>query len=118
MDRTPRLDTAAVIDRFNAAFQQHAPEWLDDLIAPGCVLENTTPAPDGSRHEGRDACLALWRGIAADRAGQFTCEEVVVLGEHALIYWRYVHAGNAVRGINTMRVQDGLIVEGRGYVKA
>jgi len=44
-------DTAALIRRFNAAFQQHDPALLDDLVAENCVIENT----DGVRHEGGDA---------------------------------------------------------------
>ncbi|HSV53905.1 MAG TPA: nuclear transport factor 2 family protein [Burkholderiaceae bacterium] len=107
-----------VIDRFNDAFQRHDPALLVDLIAPDCVLENTTPAPNGSRHVGGAACLALWQGIASDREGRFDLEEVVLLQDHALIYWHYRHGASATRGINIMRVRDGRIVEGRGYVKA
>lgn len=114
------LDTQAVIDKFNLAFQRHQPELLPDLVAVDCVLENTVPAPDGDRHVGRDACLALWQSIAGDRQGRFDVEETRLLGEHALIFWRFwwgdTHA-DSVRGINVMRVVGGRIVEARGYVK-
>lgn len=113
--------TAAVMQRFNDAFQRHAPELLDPLIGPDCTLENTTPAPDGARHVGRDACLAVWRDIAANRDGNFELERTLVFGERAVIQWRYRWGdgpADSVRGLNLMRVQDGLIVEGQGYVKA
>jgi len=113
-------DVQSVIDRFNQAFQLHRPELLADLIADPCVLENTAPAPDGDRHVGREACLALWQGIASDRQARFDVEETRVLEDHALIFWRYRWGeapGESVRGINVMRVLHGRIVEGRGYVK-
>jgi hypothetical protein len=48
----PNRSTAEVIEQFNNAFQRHNPSLLVDLIVENCVLENTTPAPDGARHEG------------------------------------------------------------------
>jgi ketosteroid isomerase-like protein len=113
-------DTRTVIERFNEAFQSHRPELLADLVAEECVLENTVSAPDGDRYVGRAACLALWQGIAADRNARFTIEEVRVLDDHALIFWRLRWGetpAESVRGINVMRVAHGQVVEGRGYVK-
>jgi hypothetical protein len=57
--------TREIMERFNKAFETHRPEDLDDLIGEGCVLENTAPAPDGARYEGREACLNFWKGIAS-----------------------------------------------------
>jgi hypothetical protein len=51
--------TRRLMERFNHAFEAHRPDELDDLIGEGCVLENTTPAPNGARYEGREACLAF-----------------------------------------------------------
>ncbi|WP_296352342.1 nuclear transport factor 2 family protein [Ramlibacter sp.] len=113
--------TARVIDQFNQAFQRHDPSLLPDLVAEDCVLENTVSAPDGDRHEGRTACLGVWQGIAADREGAFELEEVRVLDDHAIVFWRYRRGtadADSVRGVNVMRVRGGRIVEGRGYVKA
>ena len=44
-----------------------------------------------------------------------------MLQDRAIILWRFCWGEgeqNSVRGVNLMRVRDGLIVEGRGYVKA
>jgi hypothetical protein len=117
---SPVRDTQTVIDLFNQAFQHYRPELLADLVADDCVLENTAPAPDGERRVGREACLALWQGIASDRQGRFDVEETRVLGEHALLFWRYWWGAaltDSVRGVNVMRVMRGRIVEARGYVK-
>ncbi|MBE7368945.1 nuclear transport factor 2 family protein [Ramlibacter pallidus] len=116
----PLRDTRAIIDRFNEAFQRHATELLTDLVAEDCVLENTVSAPDGDRYTGRDACLGLWQSIASDPQSRFEVEEVRVLGDHGLIFWRYWPGASpaaSVRGLNVMRIAHGRIVEGRGYVK-
>lgn len=112
--------TRDIIERFNRAFEIHRPDDLDDLIGAGCVLENTAPAPDGARYEGRDACLAFWKGIASNASLAFTVEEIWVSEDRGIIRW-HLRWGDSqtdrVRGVNIMRVRDGRIVEGKGYVK-
>lgn len=120
MNASIEARTAAVIRRFNDAFQLHDPSLLDDLIAADCVLENSTPAPNGSRHVGREACLALWKGIVTTPGTRFDLEGVVVSGERATILWRFRWGdddASSVRGVNLMHVRDGVIVAGMGYVK-
>ena len=112
--------TAELMDRFNAAFLKHDPDLLKDLIAENCVIENTVPAPDGARLDGRASCLALWRQIATMPGAWFESESVEVFDDRAILRWRF-HWGEGVadqvRGVNLMRVRDGLIVEAQGYVK-
>ena len=113
--------TADVLQRFNDAFLTHDPSLLPPLIAPGCVIERSEPTADGTHLFGREACLAQWQAIAANRGGTFTLEDVIVMGERGLVFWEYrtgPGAGDVSRGLNVMTVRDGLIVEGRGYVKA
>jgi hypothetical protein len=109
-------DTPTVIDQYNAAFLERAPEKLVDLIAEDCVMEGVGPAPDGNVWTGYDECLAGWQGLAADTTIQFAVEDVVVDGERAVIRWRITGAQN-YRGVNLMRVRDGKIVEALGYGK-
>jgi ketosteroid isomerase-like protein len=109
-------DTAAVIDQYNAAFLERAPEKLVDLIAEDCVMEGTGPAPDGNRWTGYDECLAGWQGLATDPSIRFEVEHVDVDGDRAVIRWRVTGAQN-YRGVNLMRVRDGKIVEALGYGK-
>ena len=112
--------TDEVMRRFNDVFQLHDPTALNELVAEDCVIENTQPAPNGSRHVGRDACIALWTGIATAPGMHFDLENVIVTGERAIILWRFCWGegeANSVRGVNLMRVRDGLIVEAKGYVK-
>jgi hypothetical protein len=109
-----------VLRRFNEVFLSHDPAGLADLVAEDCIIENTNPAPDGSRHVGRAACIALWTGIATAPETYFELEDVTVTGDRGVILWRY-HWGpdkeHSVRGVNLMRLRDGLIVEALGYVK-
>jgi hypothetical protein len=112
-------ETAEIMRRFNQAFLTHQPEILEDLIAPDCVMESIQPAPDGTRYEGYDACLAFWREIATDRTAYFDVEDTAVMGDRATIRWRFNFGdGGSVRGVNLMRVRDGRIVEALGYAKS
>lgn len=113
-------DTSDIMRRFNDAFLGHQPALLDDLVADDCVMESIQPAPDGTRYEGREACLAFWQALAGDPNDFFTVEDVTVAGDRAVIRWRF-HYGegqqHAVRGVNLMRVRDSQIVEALGYAK-
>lgn len=111
---------AEVVRRYNEAFQRHDPSALSELIAEDCIIENSNPAPNGSRHVGREACFELWSRIASDAGIQFDLEEVVITGDRATIRWRLrwgADESQSVRGVNLMRVRAGQIVEAFGYVK-
>jgi len=109
-------DTANIIDQFNAAFRERAPEMLVDLIAEDCIMEGTGPEPDGNIWRGYAECLAGWQGLVTDPTIQFQVEHVDVFGERADIRWRITGAQD-YRGVNLMRVRDGKIVEALGYGK-
>ncbi|TPK38217.1 nuclear transport factor 2 family protein [Mesorhizobium sp. B2-5-4] len=111
-------ETAEIMRRYNDVFQRHDPSALDELVAQDCVIENTTPAPDGARRAGKAACVELWSAIATASGTRFDLEETFVAGDRATIRWRYWMAdGNSLRGVNLMRVAGGRIVEAMGYVK-
>ena len=109
-----------VVHQFNAAFVRHDASLLDGLIAEDCVMESVEPAPDGTRVVGREACLTFWKNLANNRDGSFSDEHILVFGDNAIIRWRYRFGpglSKYVRGVNVMRLRDGLIVEALGYVK-
>jgi ketosteroid isomerase-like protein len=113
--------TAEVIRQFNESFRVHDISLLNNLIAEDCVMEAAMPAPNGSITTGKDACIAFWQQLILATDTQFSTEEVTIMGEKAIILWRYQWADggeNSVRGINIMTVKDGLITEALGYVKA
>jgi ketosteroid isomerase-like protein len=113
--------TREVLDRYNDAFRLHDSTLLDDVIGDDCVIEDTSPAPDGMRREGGRACLARWSELAENRDLEFTPEAAEIHGELAVQPW-HLRWGKGeterVRGVNLIRIRDGRIVEARGYVKA
>lgn len=109
-----------IMRKFNDAFQRHDPSGLEALVAVDCVIENTTPAPNGSRHVGREACVALWTQIATTPDTSFDLEGVTTFDDRAIVFWRYRWGegdANSVKGVNIMRVRQGQVVEALGYVK-
>lgn len=114
-------DTAAVLHQFNEAFVKYDASLLEDLVAEDCVMESVEPAPEGTRFEGRSACLAFWQKLASDRSGAFTAEEILAFGDRGTIRWRYrlgPGLSRSVRGVTLMRLRDGQIVEAFGYSKS
>jgi hypothetical protein len=120
IETTPRT-IHEVIDRYIKAFRLHDPTLLEDLISVECVIEDTSPAPEGDRHVGGRACLARWSELAGNADLNFSTEPAEILGDLAVAPW-ILHWGSGendwVRGVNLIRIRDGRIVEARGYVKA
>lgn len=109
--------TTQVLQRFNQAFLSHDPTLLEELIAEDCVLEDSA----GERFAGRDACLEFWSKMAADEQVTFEPEDIWVAGRRGVVRWRRRWGAvdpESVRGVNLMRVRDGLIVECLAYVKS
>ncbi|EKT3958529.1 nuclear transport factor 2 family protein [Flavobacterium psychrophilum] len=109
--------TEEVIKQFNESFRIHDISILNNLIAENCVMEST--AKD-SRTVGKIDCIDFWQQLIEAKDTQFTTESVTVMGEKAIILWRYQWAPeeeNSVRGVNIMTVKNGLITEALGYVK-
>lgn len=64
--------------------------------------------------------LAVWTAITSNREIAFDLEEVFVAADRAIIHWRLQRGDgddHAVHGVNLMRVRNGRIVEGMGYIK-
>ena len=116
--------TWTVVERFGAAFNAHDVAAIMALMTPDCVFENTSPAPDGERFAGQAAVRACWeRLFAVAPTANFTWEETVVAGDRAVVRWLYRWAADGpdgpghVRGVDVLRVRDGLIAEKLSYVK-
>lgn len=112
--------TKEIMRKFHEAFDRHDPKAMEDLVADDCVIEKTTPAPDGQLLVGKAACLANWQELANSTETWFVREEVFVIGDRAVIRWRYCWGkddNQSLRGLNLMRVRGGRIVEAMGYVK-
>lgn len=109
--------TRTAVLRFQAAFDAQDVDAIMRAMTPDCVFEDTSP-PDGVRHVGTDAVRAAWDALfTASPDGVFETEESVVLGDRAVVRWRYRFADGHVRGVDVFRVRDGLVAEKLAYVK-
>lgn len=116
--------TERVIARFNDAFNRHDVDAIMALMTDDCVFENTSPAPDGERHQGQAAVRSFWeRFFAASPTAAFDVEECFAAGDRAVVRWRYRWGSSQgsdpghVRGVDLFRVRDGKVAEKLSYVK-
>jgi ketosteroid isomerase-like protein len=112
------MDTQAAVDRFNAAFNAHDLDAVMALMTSDCVFEDTEPAPDGTRYTGAEAVRAAFEALfRASPAATFSSEEQFVIGDRAVVRWRYDWGDGHVRGVDIFRVRDGKVAEKLSYVK-
>jgi ketosteroid isomerase-like protein len=117
MDQTT-AETLATIDRFNEAFNRHDVDAIMALMTDDVVFENTSPSPDGERHEGPAAVRAFWEGFfAGSPHARFEAEETFAAGDRGVVRWRYSWGDGHVRGVDLFRVADGKVAEKLSYVK-
>jgi ketosteroid isomerase-like protein len=109
--------TAAVVARFNAAWDDHDLDAAMALTSEDCVFEATSPAPDGERFAGHEAVRAAWKPIFDDHASRFTVEESFTAGPKLVQRWRYDWDGGHVRGVDVFLVEDGKVTQKLAYVK-
>ena len=114
--------TRITIDNFNDAFNRHDVDTLAALLTDDTVFENTAPAPDGRRIEGKAAVVEFWRAWFAHNAGaRFDAEEIIVGGSRATVLWVYRKMRNGqpwhLRGVDVFTVRDGKVAAKFAYVK-
>lgn len=121
-DQSQEQETRAAIDSFNDAFNRHDVNRLAALLTDDTVFENTSPAPDGRRIEGKAAVAEYWRTWFAHNTGaRFEAEEVIVSGSRATVRWVYRKMRDGrpwhLRGVDVFSVRDGKIAAKLAYVK-
>ena len=114
--------TRATIDKFNAAFNRHDADGVAALLTDDTVFEDTSPAPDGKRVEGKAAVVEFWRGwFARNPDAHFDAEDVIVSGNRATVLWVYRKMRNSqpwhLRGVDVFTVRDGKVAAKLAYVK-
>ncbi len=115
--QTAVAPAAAVVGRFNAAWNNHDLAAALALTSTDCVFESTSPAPDGDRCVGHAAISAAWQPIFSDTTSHFTVEDSFTAGSRVVQRWRYDWAGGHVRGVDVITVKDGKVTEKLAYVK-
>ncbi len=122
--RMSRIETGIrTVIEFNQAFNRHDVAGMMSLMSADCVFENTAPAPDGTRYQGREAITRFWQDFFIESpASQIEIEEIFGLGLRCIMRWKYSWVDQAgkqghVRGVDLFKVQGGLICEKLSYVK-
>jgi len=120
--QTGQLTTRVVVDRFNEAFNRHDADALAALLTDDTVFEDTSPASDGQRMEGKTNVVAFWRGwFARNPDARFEAEEIIVSGDRAVVRWVYHKMRNGqpwrLRGVDVFTVRDGKVAAKLAYVK-
>ena len=110
-------DALSVVAQFGAAWSNHDLDAALELISEDCVFDNTSPAPDGTRYEGRAAIRGAWFPIFDDLATRFEEEETFAVDDRVVQRWRYSWGDGHVRGVDVFRVRDGKVAEKLSYVK-
>jgi predicted SnoaL-like aldol condensation-catalyzing enzyme len=108
---------------FNKAFNRHDVAGMMALTSEDCVIENTSPAPDGEVYTGKEAVARFWQDFF-QRSPQalIEIEEIFGLGKRCIMRWRYEWEDEEgekghVRGVDIFQVKDGFITEKLSYVK-
>lgn len=119
---SPEQATRATIDRFNEAFNRHDADALAALLTNDTVFEDTSPAPDGRRIQGKQAVVEFWRAWFERNAdARFEAEDVIVSGNRATVLWVYHKMRNGqpwhLRGVDVFTVKDGKVAAKFAYVK-
>lgn len=113
----------AALARFSTAFGSGDVEAIMALMTDDCVFESTGPAPDGERREGAAAVRQVWEELfGGTREPAFTEEDSFVSGDRGVLRWRFEWvdddgAPGHVRGVDVLRLRDGLVCEKLSYVK-
>jgi ketosteroid isomerase-like protein len=118
-----RQPAAEIVLPFNEALNRHDLPSMLDCLTEDTIFENTSPAPDGSRHVGRDAVSTFWEEFF-DRSADahIEAEEVFASRDRCVMRWRYEWRGldgtpGQVRGVDVYRLRAGRIAEKLSYVK-
>ena len=111
------MDALETVEAFGKARGDHDLDAALALVTDDCVFDATGPAPDGSRHVGKDAVRAAWQAIFDDTGSRFEAEETFGAGDRVVQRWRYDWGDGHVRGVDVFRVRDGLVAEKLSYVK-
>jgi ketosteroid isomerase-like protein len=119
---SPEQTTRTAINNFNDAFNRHDADALAAFLTDDTVFEDTSPAPDGRRIEGKAAVVEFWRTwFVRNSDAHFDAEEIIVSGNRAVIPWVYRKIRNGqpwhLRGVDIFTVRDGKVAAKLAYVK-
>ena len=116
------ISPEAVVQRFNAAFNRHDVDALAEWLTDDTAFEDTSPAPDGRRIQGKAEVVAFWRAwFERNQDARFEAEDTIVATDRVVVLWIYrkVRDGKPwhIRGVDVFTVRDGKVAAKLAYVK-
>ena len=111
------MDPIQTVSALGDAWAAHDLDAALALTTADCVFDSTSPGPDGLRCVGRESIRAAWQPIFDDSTSRFEAEETFAAGDRVVQLWVYSWDAGHVRGVDVIRVRDGLIAEKLSYVK-
>lgn len=108
---------------FNKAFTRHDISVMNGLISDECILESSSPAPDGEVYKGREAVARYWLELFHNSPDvRREIEEIFSTGFRCILRWKSSHLDGSgikqvVKGVDIFRVEDGLITEILTYTR-
>ena len=119
---SPQQAARTAVERFNEAFNRHDADALATLLTEDTVFEDTSPAPDGRRVEGKAKVVTFWREwFTRNTDARFEAEEMIVSENRVTVLWVYRKMRNGqpwhLRGVDVFTVRDGKIAAKLAYVK-
>ncbi len=108
---------------FNEAFNRQDLAGMMKLVGEDCIIETSTPPPEGIRYTGKEAITRYYQDFFHQSPqSRIEIEEIFGFGERCVMRWKchWVSAQGEqhyVRGVDIFRVRDGSIRERLSYVK-
>ncbi|MBN2008684.1 nuclear transport factor 2 family protein [candidate division KSB1 bacterium] len=112
-----------IVLTFYEAFNQHDGDSLLKLLSDDCIIEDISPAPEGTIYKGKVAISLFWEKIFRESPqAHFEIEEIFGLGARCVVRWSYNSLSTDgrkthFRGADIFKVTNGLICEQLSYVK-
>ncbi len=112
-----------VVLEFNKSFNRHDLAGILKCLSDDCVFEDTSPAPDGAQHQGKESISQFFEDSFREvQQAHAKIEEVFGFGPRVVMRWRceWLDESGAkqhVRGTDIIKLKDGLISEKLSYIK-
>ena len=109
--------------QFYEAFKGHDVAGMGQWLSDDCLLETSEPAPDGRVVLGKEAVMRYWQDLLRESPEvQIEIEDIFGMGMRVVARRRmtWVEAPGAqksVRGVDILRIKNGLISEILVYQK-
>ena len=108
---------------FYAAFNRDDIEAMMAMVSSNCLLEDSSPAPDGTLYTGKENITQFWENSLKQKTNShLVIEDIFGLGMHSIVRWKHQWndpVGNEthLRGVTLFQIRNGQILEIFIYTK-